>query len=43
VIILEFEKYEGLTIIETAGLILALAAACYAVGRRVDSGKVKSF
>jgi hypothetical protein len=32
VINFEFEKYEGFTIIGTAGLILAVAAACYAVG-----------
>jgi len=37
VIILDIEKYEGLTIVGTAGLILAVAAACYAVKRRVDS------
>lgn len=36
VIILDIEKYEGLTIIGTAGLILSIAAACFMVGRRVD-------
>lgn len=35
VIILDIEKYEGLTIVGTAALILAVAAACYAVKRRV--------
>ena len=37
VIILDIEKYEGLTIVGTAALILAVAAACYAVKRRVDT------
>jgi uncharacterized membrane protein (DUF373 family) len=37
VIILDIEKYEGLTIVGTAALILAVAAACYAVKRRVNS------
>jgi uncharacterized membrane protein (DUF373 family) len=35
VIILDIEKYEGLTIIGTAGLILAVASAYYAVKRRI--------
>jgi uncharacterized membrane protein (DUF373 family) len=35
VIILDIEKYEGLTIIGTAGLILAVASAYYAVRRRI--------
>ena len=35
VIILDFEKYNGLTIVGIAGLILAVAAACYAVKRRI--------
>ena len=35
VIILDFEKYDGLTIIGTAVLILAVAAACYAVKRKL--------
>ena len=35
VIILDIEKYEGLTIVGTAALILAVAAACYAVKRRM--------
>jgi uncharacterized membrane protein (DUF373 family) len=35
VIILDIEKYNGITIIGTAGLILAVAAAYYAVKRRV--------
>jgi uncharacterized membrane protein (DUF373 family) len=34
VIILDFEKYDGLTIIGTAALIIAAAAAFYAVNRR---------
>ena len=33
-IILDIEKYEGLTILGTAGLILAVAIAYYAVKRR---------
>ena len=37
VIILDIEKYDGLTIVGTAGLILAVAAACYAVKRRLAS------
>ena len=36
-IILDFEKYEGLKIVGTAALIVALAAAFYAVGRRISS------
>jgi uncharacterized membrane protein (DUF373 family) len=36
VIILDFEKYDGLTIIGTAALIIAAAAAFYAVKRRFD-------
>lgn len=35
VIILNVEKYEGLTILGIAGLIVAVAAAFYAVKRRV--------
>jgi uncharacterized membrane protein (DUF373 family) len=35
VIILDIEKYDGLTIIGTAALILAVAAACYAVKRNL--------
>jgi uncharacterized membrane protein (DUF373 family) len=35
VIILDIEKYEGLTIIGTAGLILAVASAYYAVKRKI--------
>ncbi len=35
VIILDFEKYDGMTIIGTAALIAAVAAAFYAVKRRV--------
>ena len=34
VIILDIEKYSGLTIIGTAALVLAVAAASYAVKRR---------
>ena len=34
VIILDFEKYDGLTILGTAALIVAAAAAFYAVKRR---------
>jgi uncharacterized membrane protein (DUF373 family) len=34
VIILDFEKYDGLTVIGTAALIIAAAAAFYAVNRR---------
>jgi uncharacterized membrane protein (DUF373 family) len=34
-IILDIEKYEGLTILGTAGLILAVAIAYYAVKRRI--------
>jgi uncharacterized membrane protein (DUF373 family) len=37
VIILDFEKYEGLTIMGTAALIVAVAAAFYAVKRRIPS------
>jgi uncharacterized membrane protein (DUF373 family) len=37
VIILDIEKYNGLTIIGTAGLILAVAAAYYAVKRRLSA------
>ena len=36
VIILDIEKYDGLTLIGTAALILAVAAACYAVKRRLQ-------
>jgi len=36
VIILDMEKYEGLTIIGTAALILAVAAAFYAVKRNLN-------
>ena len=36
VIILDMEKYEGLTIIGTAALILAVAAAFYAVKRNIN-------
>lgn len=36
VIILDFEKYDGLTIIGTAALIIAAAAAFYAVRRRFN-------
>lgn len=36
VIILDLEKYNGLTIIGISGLILAVAAAFYAVKRRVN-------
>jgi uncharacterized membrane protein (DUF373 family) len=41
VIILDIEKYEGLTIVGTAALILAVAAACYAVKRRMNPKGVK--
>ena len=36
-IILDIEKYEGLTILGTAGLILAVAIAYYAVKRRIPA------
>lgn len=36
VIILDMEKYEGLTIIGTAALILAVAVAFYAVKRNIN-------
>ena len=36
-IILDIEKYEGLTILGTAGLILAVATAYYAVKRRIPA------
>jgi len=36
VIILDIEKYDGLTLIGTAALILAVAVACYAVKRRLQ-------
>ena len=36
VIILDIEKYDGLTLVGTAGLILAVAAAYYAVKRRLS-------
>ena len=36
-IILDIEKYEGLTILGTAGLILAIATAYYAVKRRIPA------
>lgn len=42
VIILELEKYEGATIIGTAGLILAVAIACYLVGKRVNRSEMES-
>jgi uncharacterized membrane protein (DUF373 family) len=42
VIILELEKYEGLTIIGTAALILAAAVACYAVGQRINRSEMES-
>ena len=35
VIILDFEKFDGLTIMGTAALIVAVAAAFYAVKRRI--------
>ena len=35
VIILDIEKYDGLTIVGTAGLIIAVAAAYYAVKRKI--------
>lgn len=38
VIILDIEKYSGLTIVGTAGLILAVAAAYYAVKRKIPTG-----
>ena len=41
VIILDIEKYDGLTIVGTAALILAVAAASYAVKRRVKPKGVK--
>lgn len=41
VIILDIEKYDGLTILGTAALILAVAAASYAVKRRVKPIRVK--
>lgn len=31
----QFEKYDGLTVLGTAGLIVAIAAAFYAVKRRM--------
>ncbi|MEJ2098032.1 MAG: phosphate-starvation-inducible PsiE family protein [Deltaproteobacteria bacterium] len=37
VIILDIEKYSGLTIVGTAGLILAVAAAYYAVKRKIST------
>ena len=37
VIILDIEKYDGLTIIGVAGLILTVSAAFYAVKRRIPS------
>lgn len=37
VIILDFEKYDGLTVLGTAGLIVAAAAAFYAIKRRMPS------
>ena len=40
VIILDFEKYDGFTIIGIAGLILAVAAASYAVKRRIQNGLI---
>lgn len=36
VIILDIEKYDGVTIIGTAALIVAVAAASFAVKRRID-------
>lgn len=39
-IILDIEKYEGLTILGTAGLILAVAIAYYAVKRRTIARQV---
>ena len=37
VIILDMEKYDGLTIVGISGLIVAVAAACYAVKRRLPA------
>jgi len=41
VIILDFEKYNGLTIIGTAALIIASAAAFYAVNRKFGKSIVQ--
>lgn len=40
VIILDIEKYDGITIFGTAGLILAVAAAYFAVKRKIFSARV---
>jgi len=42
VIILDIEKYDGITIIGVAGLILAVSAAFYAARRRISSRHAKS-
>jgi uncharacterized membrane protein (DUF373 family) len=39
VIILDMEKYDGLTIIGTAALIVAVAAACFVVKRHIGLKK----
>ena len=39
VIILDLEKYDSLTVLSMAGLILAVAAAFYVVRRKIDNSR----